>query len=248
MMALSPKAQACGIVVDVLGRPVRGLRKSLKLGFRRVRWALVTDVLDPRKGSVITLPRPGSDQLFFVYTGRAQRLGLDPRAFFMRTRLFERNVALLRDEHGAFYQRGVSSSLDSFEALLGWHHEYRASLPHVRRVFCLGTSMGAYAAILFGYLLKAEQVWALGTPATRLDDAQGIPANRADLAALLARPNGVTTFHVHYSEGCARDVEAIQRISGCQGVRLHPHPGEFHAVVRTMLDRGALETLLPDPM
>jgi hypothetical protein len=207
-------------------------------------------VLQPgtRKGGVITLPRPGSDQLFFVYTGTACRLGgLDPRAFFKRTRLFERNVALLRDEHSAYYQRGLSSSVDSFEALLAWHHEYRSGLPHVRRVFCLGTSRGAYAAILFGYLLKAEQVWALGTPTTRLDDVGGIPSDRGDLAALLARPNGVTTYHVHYSEGCGPDAKAVQRIAGCEGVRLHPHPGRVHNVALTMLERGSLETLLPNP-
>jgi hypothetical protein len=98
-VALRPR---CDIDVEMLRRPVRRLKKNLEQGFVRVRGALVGDVLKTgtRKGGVITLPRPGSDQLFFVYTGKARRLGLDPRAFFKKTRLFERNVAFLRDERG----------------------------------------------------------------------------------------------------------------------------------------------------
>ena len=243
-------AQPYVIIVVVLGGRGWQLRSNLRQGFEQVRGVLTGDVLQPgtRKGGVITLPRPGSDQLFFVYTGAAGRLGgLDPRAFFKRTRLFERNVALLRDEHKAYYQRGLSSSVESFEALLNWHHEYRSGLPHARRVFCLGTSMGAYAAIVFGYLMKAEQVWALGLPTSRLDDIQAIPSDRDDLAALLDRPNGVTTYHLHYSAGCVPDAKAVKRIAACEGVRLHPHPGHHHRVLPTMLERGALETLLPNP-
>ena len=238
------------IIAEVLRRRGWVLRKNLRQGFERVPGVVTGDVLEPGtgKGGVITVPRPGSDQLFFVYTGAAGRLGgLDPRAFFKRTRLFERNVALLRDEHKAYYQRGLSSSVESFEALLNWHHEHRSGLPHVRRVFCLGTSMGAYASILFGYLLKAEQVWALGLPTSRLDDTLAIPSDRGDLAALLGRPNGVTTYHLHYSKGCVEDAQAVKRIAGCEGVRLHPHPGHSHRVMPTMLERGALETLLPTP-
>lgn len=200
-----------------------------------------------RQGGVITLVRHSSDQLFFVYAGAAQRVGIDPRAFFTRTRLFERNVVLLRDGRNAFYQQGISHAIDSFDALLGWHHELRASMPHVRRVFTVGSSMGAYAAILFGCLLEAEQVWALGPPVTRLDQAEGFPQERTDLAVLLERSTGRTSYHVHYSEGCPADVEAARRIAHCEGVRLHAHPGTDHNVVTTMAGGGALETLFPAP-
>lgn len=226
-------------------RQIKRLRRRLE----RIRGVVTGDVLQggSRKGGVIAIPRAGSSQLYFVYTGGAKKLGVDPRLFFKRTGLFERNVALFRDEHNAFYMNGLSASIDSFDALLAWHHDFRARLPQVKRVFCIGTSMGAYAAILFGHLLKAERVWAFGPPVTILDEFPEAPAERTDLARLLGTPNGVTAYDVHFSEGCAPDVEAASRIAACQGVRLIPHPGSDHDLVKTLLARGVLDKILPDP-
>ncbi len=173
---------------------------------------------------------------------------LDPRQFFQQTRLIERNVVFLRDDGCSYYQRGVPS-LESFDTLLGWHHELRDSMPYVQRLFCLGTSMGAYAAILFGHLLKVEQVWAFAPPTSRLPqalvDELDLPPARADLESLLAQPNGVTRFHVHFNEGCARDARTAARLAQFEGVTLHPQQGGDHNVVHTLMERGLLRELLP---
>ena len=55
-------------------------------------------------------------------------------------------AALLRDEHRAYYQRGLSPSAASFDALLRWHHEYRSDLPH--RVLPTMLERGALETLL----------------------------------------------------------------------------------------------------
>lgn len=221
---------------------------SLQPLVERARGLVGRDVsgLGPPAKGVVTLVRERSDQLFYVYAGAKGRLMLDPRKFFRKTRLFERNVAFLRDARPRFYLRGVPS-LDSFDALLDWQTALPQQLAHVRRRFCLGTSMGAYAAILFGHLLKVEQVWAFGPPLTLLGRFQEAPPAHRDLALLLSSPNGVTRFHVHYNETVRRDRESAQRLAGCSGVTLHPHDGDGHNVVETLIERGLLDGLLPDP-
>ena len=138
--------------------------------------------------------------------------------------------------------------MESFDALLSWHHEYRSGLPHVAPRLLPGHVDGR----LCGYPLRVSPQSRTGVGARPANESSrrfvlAIPSDRGDLAALLGRPNGVTTYHLHYSEGCVKDAKAVKRIAGCEGVRLHPHPGHSHRVLPTMLERGALETLLPNP-
>jgi hypothetical protein len=193
------------------------------------------------------LRRPESDQLFFVYTGARHLLMSDPLAFVRHTCLDERNLALFSDPHTSFYQRGISSTVDSFESLLAWHRDYTRELTHVRRVFCLGTSMGGYAALLFGYLLAVEEVWAFGPPT--IIDARRYPCtseDHANLRFLLLRPNGTTSYNIFYNRVFRRDRIFAQRLLGCDGVRLWPQSGEGHNVVGAMTDEQ-LRGLLPPP-
>jgi hypothetical protein len=200
------------------------------------------------KGATVFV-RPGSDQLFFVYTGQSRGVGVNPLDFFKQTRLLERNVVILQDRYHAFYQRGVSATIDSFDALLAWQCAFRESLPHVRRVFCLGTSLGGYAAILAGRFLNADQVWAFG-PMTVLPDVPSlrgvtVAPERRDLRLALAADQGATTYAVYYNEREEHDAEDARRLAKHPRVRLWPKPGDGHNVVKTLLERGELETLLP---
>ena len=205
------------------------------------------------KGAIVFV-REESDQLAYVYTGGARGLMINPILFLNRTRLLERNVVIFQDKYSAFYQRGISSQLSTFEDFLDWQIAFRERLSHVRRVFCLGTSAGAYAALLFGRLLEAEEVWAFGAP-TEIDQSSqerafaglSIPPERLDLAHLLGKPNGKTIYNLYFNEGCAGDAAAAQRVAGCEGVRLWPQPGNEHDVLSVMFQQGWLGTLLPEP-
>jgi hypothetical protein len=187
-----------------------------------------------------------SDQLFYVFAGIKRGLMGNPMAFLQQTGLLVRNVALFVDPAEGYYQGGVNARLDSYDRLLGWQQTFRVGLPHVRRVFCLGTSMGGYAAVLFGHALCANEVWAF-SPLTMAAPEVGrrIPAERADLARLLRSSNGVTRYNVYYNEADRTDRDAAERLGTCPGVRLWPQRGDGHNVVKTMLEDGRLATLLP---
>jgi hypothetical protein len=196
--------------------------------------------------------RKQSEQLFFVYTGASRALMVNATQFLGQTRLMLRNVVIFQDATRSCYLRGVSTELDSFDALLEWHLMFRDSLSHVRRVYCVGTSMGGFAALLFGYLLGAEAVWAFGPPTVPARDAAGVvtvpadvPPERADLARLLSRPNGKTQYHVYYSEGFDVDRVAATHIAQCEGVTLWPQPGRDHNVVSGLLERNVLRNVFP---
>jgi hypothetical protein len=178
-----------------------------------------------------------------VYTGWFGGVSVDPAKFFGLTRLLEHNVVVFQDGYQALYQRGISGEIDSFDALLAWQREFRSRLPHVRRLFCLGNSSGGYAALLAGYLLRADRVWAFAPP-TRFWDlvtsAPGLAPERRDLAIQLGADNGVTLYDIFFNETHARDRDAAARIAGCPGVRLWPQPGSGHNVVKTMIEHGTL--------
>lgn len=203
---------------------------------------------DLRHAAAVQL-HPTSNQLYFVYTGRTERLNIDPMVFFSQTGLSDRNVVMFRDRQGNYYTHGIAPSLPSFETFLAWKSNVCRSLPHVRRVFCLGTSMGAYAAILYGYHLNAEQVFAFGPPLTakELGVAGYQRSAFPDLSELLLTSNGVTTYHIYFNASFARDHANALRLSTADGVILHPQGGEGHTVVTTLFEAGALPRLLPEP-
>jgi hypothetical protein len=213
-------------------------------GPRKSRWRVAE--------GVITLIREDSDQLCLIYAAYRGNMSVDALTFFTRARLFERNLAFFRDAGRDYYQGGVSESISSFAALLDWQRRFLRTLPHVRRVFCLGTSMGAVAALMFGRLLDVEEVWAFAPPTTQLEAHKiraplDLPEEQADLARLLASPGGRTIFNVYYNAGYVKDESAALRLAGCPGVRLHARDGAGHDVVTPMIRSGLLETLLPAP-
>jgi hypothetical protein len=194
-----------------------------------------------------TLIRPNSDKLFYVYTGAAARLLVDPLLFLRTTRLLQHNLVIFRDSQLAFYQRGLLPDLGTFEACLQWQRTFTTQLSHVRRVFCIGTSMGAYAALLFGHLLSAEEVWSFApsTTLTGKPNLQGavISAERRDLALLLDNSNHRTVYNVYFNHSCRPDRSAAERLVKCPNVRLWPQLGKTHNVVAKLLKDGRLQSL-----
>jgi hypothetical protein len=197
---------------------------------------------------VPTLLHQESNQLFYVYTGKRGRLMGSPVGFMTQTRLLERNVVFLSDPHGSFYADGVSADLDDYDKVVAWQRDLRRELTHVERSFCLGTSMGGYAALLFGYLLEVEEVWAF-SPLTipTADVCRRVPPERADLAVLLRTPNGRTRYNVYYNQNWGADAIAAGSLAECEGVRLCPQEGEGHNVVQTLLERRLLGELIVPP-
>jgi len=202
-----------------------------------------------REAGAAMFVRPHSNQLFLVYTGMKQRLMGNPAQFFSKARLLERNIVVFQGRPRTYYRDGISDQINSFEAFLSWQRALCEQLPHVERVFCMGTSIGGYAAILYGYYLGVEAVWAF-SPRTIVTEqtmsGQQGPAS-SDLAELLTRSNGKTEYHIYYNRRSEIDESAAVRLGGASGVSLWPQDGEGHMVVQSLIDSERLPSLFPEP-
>ncbi len=104
--------------------------------------------------------RPECPQLFFLFTGNAENLQLHPMDFMRKTGIADRNIVIVRDAHQAGYRKGVSKEVDSLDAIVQWQRELLSHrFPHVREVFCAGSSGGGGPAIYTGHHLEAKAVW-----------------------------------------------------------------------------------------
>src|SRR5688572_32378201 len=111
------------------------------------------------------IERRECSQLFVICCGQAGALMMDPIRFIREAQIIDRNVLIIRDPDQNCYQRGVSPELSDIPRLLDWLRARIAALPHVRTVYCLGSSGGAYMAMVAGHFLGAQAVWAFAPPA-----------------------------------------------------------------------------------
>lgn len=73
----------------------------------------------------------------------------------------------VRDPFDTWFQRGISPEINTPD-LLSAHLRSALRALRPRRVVTMGASMGGYAALLFGYLLRADSVFAM-SPQTIID-------------------------------------------------------------------------------
>lgn len=203
--------------------------------------------------NIVCWVRPNSSQLFFVYQGHGHALMIHALKFLQMTGLLNRNVVMFRDVYRCWYLRGVSEQIASAGQLLQWQHNYLSHMTHVRDVYCLGTSTGGFAALLYGHLLGVRSVFAFA-PCTIISTAvleqireqTGEAPPYQDLATVLAHSNERSNYKVYYNERHETDKQAAQHISHCPGVVLHPQSGSGHSVVVHMANTRQLQHLLPN--
>ncbi len=200
--------------------------------------------------ALISWPRAGSAELFYIFQGRRARQLMEPLTFLRATGLIDVNLVLARDVNQFFYHGGISTELPDFESLHARLLAARNALPQVQRSYTLGASMGGHAAIVFGHYLEADVVYAF-SPQTLIDlprlgrmarrkDTWRFPPEHVDLALLLARHNGRTRYRLFYCADSPRDREFAERLRDCPGVELCPQPGDSHQVVELMHAEGRL--------
>jgi hypothetical protein len=180
-----------------------------------------------------------------LYTGQAHRLMLPPLAFVQATKIADRNLIAFRDLHQQLYQRGISQEIATMTAFLRHQQAERDKLNWVRDTYCVGSSGGAYAAIVSGHVLKAKAVYAFAPPSVVPEEFLAETTQYLDLVELLREHNGVTRYRVFYNEAEAPDREAALRLEGLPGVELFAEEGTGHGVVVTLANSGKLDGLLP---
>lgn len=164
-------------------------------------------------------------------------------AFFLKSGLGNRNVALIRDPYNENFNRGIDGGINSLKDLIAWHQQTLDAAIHIRDVYCIGPSSGGFAAMLFGHLLQADIVYAIGPrPAPN-----GFRQATWRLRKLLAEGNGVTRYRIIYSQANGLDRYHAEMFANCPGVELWPvdHYGDTHNLLTPMLDSGEFAALLP---
>ncbi|HEX2881308.1 MAG TPA: hypothetical protein VHO25_17390 [Polyangiaceae bacterium] len=190
-------------------------------------------------------------QVFLLYQGQAGRMMMDPLAFLRTAGLTDRNLVMMGDRTKRFYQHGLSADIPNIPSFMAWQKQLLERMPHASDVMCVGSSSGAYAAILSGYFLKAREVWAFAPPTdlkTVCEEFGGteiLDPNYADLRPFLENGNGVTKYHIFYNESATHDRVAALRLQSCDGVVLHSERGTGHGVVIHLAETGKLKTLMP---
>jgi hypothetical protein len=181
------------------------------------------------------------------------------------------NKILVRDSGNAWYHRKIDGlgthpdeTADSLRALV------RAIAPS--KVVTIGQSMGAYAAIMYGQLLGAQQIIAFG-PLSFLDVRQAQlyherrwlavmrnlaqdppPSGYYDLAELRrakegARPElhiafGTKPDGVNATESVNLDAMHAHRLAAGGNCTLYPFPYSGHTVVQHLIDTKRINALL----
>jgi hypothetical protein len=180
--------------------------------------------------------------------------------FFETTKILRYHRILLRDQYYMYYHHGIDPERPDFPSLIDFLKKERARLKP-QKVLCIGSSAGGYAAIVAGHRLSADYVHAFG-PQTflelrprelrpwqrpsrlRLRLSRRASPELFDLAPMLDRPNGQTTYFVHYCQGCEADYYHAQHISGLPDVVTIGYPCSAHRVGIFMAKRHFQAQLL----
>jgi hypothetical protein len=198
----------------------------------------------------VHLSRPQSSQLFLFYSGMdayysgQQICSMGLLKFLQVSGLGSRNLTWIRDPFFNNYAGGFGPDVPDLASLENWHRQHLAGLPHVREIYTIGYSSGAYGALLFGHLLGAKKAWAFSP---RTADWETDVQAKAALRERLRQSNGVTQYDVWHAHRNRLDREFADQIRDCPGVTVHAHPkyGATHFLLDRMILSGEFQSLLP---
>lgn len=109
-----------------------------------------------------------SDTVLITFAGISGALGLYPFEFFKITNGFNINKIFIRDLEQSWYHKGLKDYTKSIEGIATFLLKIINEKKY-KNVICLGNSMGAYASIITGSLIKANKILAF-SPQSFLDN------------------------------------------------------------------------------
>lgn len=169
----------------------------------------------------------------------------------------------VRDLKQAWYLGGVAqlgSSLSESVERLG---EILAEIAP-KKLVMIGNSSGAYAALVFGAMLRADVVYAFSPrtffgPLRRFlfRDNRFCPEVRRaetllkeqeryfmDVKKILLQASPDTTFHIHYPLRHRIDAMYARHLKSIKQVKLHGHDLDTHDIILSLKESGQLRKLL----
>jgi hypothetical protein len=199
-----------------------------------------------------------------AFGGNATRMGgLPPFEFFHQLDGVTAGRVFIRDLDQSWYQLGIRGAGDDVAASATWLQ--RTLQQHdIERAVCVGCSAGGFAAIVFGGLLGASEIYAFNPQTTisrrglwkvrdgrwnvylepmrkQLGDRQPV----FDARSVVARASNRPRIFVHWGKNESRDKRHALRLRGVPNVELVPHDGLGHSdLTRALRDTGELRELL----
>jgi hypothetical protein len=198
---------------------------------------------------------PGSKRLVIAFGGLRHMIGMSPFEFLQSLGEVGLNRTFVRDNHQAWYHRGVDGIAGDIDSVADHLRELTSGM---EAVFTIGNSAGGFGALLFGALLSCE-VHAFSPQTfidpelrkahgdirwTRLVNALGddMDPRYADLRPVIAESEA--TCHVYYPTQVHQDVVHAEHLDGLRQVTLHPFDSDDHSLIRQLRDSGWLDGLL----
>jgi hypothetical protein len=203
-----------------------------------------------------------SDTLLVAFGGIAAGIGIPPFEFFRMVGELSVKKLFVRDLEQAWYHRGLLGIADDIRGAADYLAVQIAEQRVARTVF-VGNSMGGYAAVLFGSLLRANVAHAFApqtflgktsrmlyldrrwrVPIRKLHRVPYKDAALLDLRRVLSQTKSDTEVHVHFPALHRLDRIHARRLQAIANVTLHSYPTDGHNLVRHLRDTGALRSIL----
>jgi hypothetical protein len=242
-----------------IARPIA--RYAAKHGPKSMqRWLPMSDL---RKAVSPILIERGeiSDTLVIAFTGGAHWINIPLFEFLETTQILKYNRILLKDKYRMFYHYGVDWRRRDWPRLLKFLDVQIQEL-RPKRLFCIGSSSGGYAALIAGHYLNADYIHAFGPQTILRLDEEGIreallPKHRRRLAAskrtfrevldlvpLLKSGEGKSQIFVHYCNGHLQDRAFAERVAELPRVTTFGYPCDVHEVAISLAKQRFLGELL----
>ncbi len=163
----------------------------------------------------------------------------------------------LGDPWLCWYYRGIPGFGDSIDGI-ACHIKALCAQEQIKRVVTVGLSGGAYAAILFGILINADEVIAFN-PLTKLKDRTdtfypdrlmelhnefGKDHRYLDLRKLKQEVKPQTWISIFYAANNRKDTRHAKYLGGLENVKLISYPFFSHHLATFLAKRGELTELL----
>lgn len=193
--------------------------------------------------------------LLIAFGGMAGSLGLPPFEFFNVTQDLAVNKIYMRDLSQTWYHSwilGISKNIDETTSFL----QNKIYESGTSKVIVAGNSMGGYAALIFGILIRANVVHAF-SPHTNLNQLKLIRNKTKminvhnnytneyfDIKKVMKSHKGLGMFNLYFDSANMMDSKNARYLKWFRNVTLHSFAEGGHQIARVLRDSGELRNII----
>ena len=235
-------------------RKTQNKLKDLNLKLLSVQSSVISKDTIPKISPVEFISNKNSDVAVYSFGGMETRLGMPPAEFMRSLESFDVEQVFFKDFFQCWYQKGLLSYTDNLIDTIEWLKNFKKENGH-EKVITVGTSAGAYAAIVFGVAIKARKIIAFG-PQTKIETKiknrleikkQWYDTHKLflDLNVFLSNQKEIPPIEIYFGEQCLPDKVEAENIENYKEVCLYPvKDTHSHAISKVLKDRGELGQIL----